>query len=129
MLFSDIRTRDFASTLDDVCARGRSLVRTFAMTATSPYTSLSKLLHPPLSTNMTDLGPINRVGLSPEKASTPVATESAIIVGKMEESTSNSETSNSKIPAGQQEDRSKEKVCGVCNDHEARYKCSRCQLP
>lgn len=31
--------------------------------------------------------------------------------------------------ASQSADKSKGKVCGVCNDHEARYKCSRCQLP
>jgi hypothetical protein len=23
----------------------------------------------------------------------------------------------------------KGRTCGVCNDHEAKYKCSRCQLP
>jgi hypothetical protein len=31
--------------------------------------------------------------------------------------------------ASQPADKPKGKACGVCNDHEARYKCSRCQLP
>jgi hypothetical protein len=62
-------------------------------------------------------------------AKTSMETGSAAPMAGMEESHSSSETSSSRIPAAQPEDRSKEKVCGVCNDHEAKYKCSRCQLP
>jgi hypothetical protein len=76
---------------------------------------------------MTDLELVSRVELPPEKASMVAGSEMPMI--KMEESYSNKETSNSRIPAVQPEDKSKGKVCGVCNDHEARYKCSRCQLP
>jgi hypothetical protein len=89
----------------------------------SPY----GLLHPTLSTIMTDLEPVNRVELPPGKASMEAGSEMPMT--KMGESYSDIETSNSRIPAVKPEDKSREKVCGVCNDHEARYKCSRCQLP
>jgi len=89
----------------------------------SPY----GLLHTTPSTIMTDLEPVNRVELPPEKSSMEAGSEMPMT--KMEESYSDRETSNLRIPAVQPEDKSKEKVCGVCNDHEARYKCSRCQLP
>jgi hypothetical protein len=56
------------------------------------------------------------------------AMETERVVGG-EDSHSNTEVGSLRTPAAQPQDKSKEKVCGVCNDHEARYKCSRCQLP
>jgi hypothetical protein len=81
-------------------------------------------IHP---TIMSDLEPSNGVGLA--RANTSMETGSATPMVRVEESHSSSEMISSRIPAAQPEDKSKEKVCGVCNDHEARYKCSRCQLP
>ena len=76
---------------------------------------------------MSDLAPGNGVELA--RANTSIETRSAIPTIEVEESHSSLEMSSSGIPAPQPEDKSKEKVCGVCNDLEARYKCSRCQLP
>ena len=84
-------------------------------------------LHLPLSTTMTDLDPVKRVEMAPDKAS--ISTELELPVVKVEEFNSNSEITSLRIPAGQPDEKPKEKVCGVCNNHEAKYKCSRCQLP
>jgi len=76
---------------------------------------------------MSDLEPDNEFGLT--RANASMETGSSTLMVGVEESHSSPEISSSRIPPPQPEDKSKEKVCGVCNDHEARYKCSRCQLP
>lgn len=48
---------------------------------------------------------------------------------EVDDAKANSDTGSSGITASQPAEKSKGKICGVCNDHEARYKCSRCQLP
>jgi hypothetical protein len=74
---------------------------------------------------MTNHEAVDGAELTREKSSTDTGT--AML--KVEELNSTSEISNSRNPATQPEDKPKEKICGVCSDHEARYKCSRCQLP
>jgi hypothetical protein len=76
---------------------------------------------------MSDFEPGN--GFELVRANASVETGSTRPMVGVEESHPSPDISNSRIPAGQSEDKSKEKACGVCNDHEARYKCSRCQLP
>jgi hypothetical protein len=76
---------------------------------------------------MSDLEPGN--GFELARANASMETGSSTLMVGVEESHPSSEISSSRIPPAQSEDKSKEKVCGVCNDHEARYKCSRCQLP
>ncbi len=126
MLSSKTKLEIFASSFDDVTCRGLSLVSSSSNGSGDTFRTTSfVLLHPLVSTIMTDLEPVNRVELARGKC--PMEIETPMV--KVNELHSSSEISNSKIPAIQSEDKSKEKVCGVCNDHEARYKCSRCQLP
>jgi HIT zinc finger len=76
---------------------------------------------------MSNLASDHGVDVAPPENSMETETAAPVVGG--EDSNSNSEVGSSRTPAAQPEDKSKGKVCGVCNDHEARYKCSRCQLP
>lgn len=74
---------------------------------------------------MSNLGSDHGVDTVPPDNSIETEAAASVVGGE----DSNSEVGSSRAPAPPQENKSKEKVCGVCYDHEAKYKCSRCQLP